>query len=569
MTFNTKITSRILDTASATTEALLILGQSTGQVTSLVVGQNVFYGKLCGANSMCWYDVPVPQDSVLRLTNLRVDASAIGPSGTLTPSQVFSFLTFTGPNIFVTNPQTSVGFVLKGFTFTSLPSTPGPTAGQTIVPIRFGEGFPIAFKNRIDALQDPSTPGVVYNTESGFVASQILGSAGVADTPTRLHVQFRNVPAGTTIYAPVTSNENKAQLVSANSSGAGGSAITGAPRAGGMYQAIGSGPTAFATWEVTAANPFTIETVTFNVLFEAPAGTDLSQIQMEGMLAPLSNVVEASATAPVPRFLRTTPTPVAGKIDFNLDGHTDIVWQDPVSGLAQVWFLNGATTLTTLGAANLTSSNTWRVVGTGDFNADGRTDVVWQDPATGASQVWFLGGAQGNVVTGSAVIGGANAWRIRSVADFNADGKPDLLWQDEASGFAQVWFLGGANGTSVTGSANLTASNSWRIAGAADLNKDGVTDVLWQDLGTGATQVWFMGGANGTSIASATSLTGATTWRINSVGDVNGDASPDVVWQDPATGTSQVWFLGGSQGVSVTSSAALSTANSWRIVGPR
>jgi hypothetical protein len=64
-------------------------------------------------------------------------------------------------------------------------------------------------------------------------------------------------------------------------------------------------------------------------------------------------------------------------------------------------------------------------------------------------------------------------------------------------------------------------------------------------LGTGATQVWFMGGANGTSIASATSLTGATTWRINSVGDVNGDASPDVVWQDPATGTSQVWFLGG------------------------
>jgi hypothetical protein len=56
-----------------------------------------------------------------------------------------------------------------------LPSTPGPTAGQTIVPIRFGEGFPIAFKNRIDALQDPSTPGVVSDTTPRAVPQRAGG----------------------------------------------------------------------------------------------------------------------------------------------------------------------------------------------------------------------------------------------------------------------------------------------------------------------------------------------------------------------------------------------------------
>jgi hypothetical protein len=37
-------------------------------------------------------------------------------------------------------------------------------------------------------------------------------------------------------------------------------------------------------------------------------------------------------------------------------------------------------------------------VGTGDFNQDGHPDVVWQDPVSGTVQVWYLNGALGNVV---------------------------------------------------------------------------------------------------------------------------------------------------------------------------
>ena len=318
------------------------------------------------------------------------------------------------------------------------------------------------------------------------------------------------------------------------------------------------------------AHPAGIDVATFNLLVEAPVGTNLSAMQLEGTLAPISTAIESSATAPIPRFLNLLSGIPPLKVDFNLDGYADILWQDPASGLVQTWFLSGGIAPTIVGAANLTSSNSWRVVGAADFNADSRTDVVWQDATTGATQVWFLGGPHGNIVAGAALVSSGNSWRIRSVADFNADGKPDLVWQDQVSGFAQIWFMGGAQGTTVTGSANLTISNMWRVAGTADFNNDGSVDVLWQDPVTGAAQVWFMGGSTGASVLSAASLlSSSSTWRIASIVDVNADTKPDLVWQDPITGASEVWFLGGVQGSTVTGSAHLSGPNLGRIVAPR
>jgi hypothetical protein len=262
----------------------------------------------------------------------------------------------------------------------------------------------------------------------------------------------------------------------------------------------------------------------------------------------------------------TIPLPPS---DFNMDGYSDVIWQDPVTGMAQVWFLGGAQGTSTIGAVNLTASNTWRIVGVGDFNRDGRPDVVWQDPVTGAAQVWFLGGAQGNVVTGAANLSTGNSWRIMSIADFNGDGQPDIIWQDPVTGLAQIWLMGGAQGTILTGAVNLTASNSWRIVGTGDFNQDGHPDVVWQDPVSGTVQIWYLGGAQGNVVTIAVNLTGSNIWGIAAVADFNLDGHPDVVFQDPVSGASQVWFLGGTQGTTITGTAALSGSNLWRIAGPR
>jgi hypothetical protein len=112
----------------------------------------------------------------------------------------------------------------------------------------------------------------------------------------------------------------------------------------------------------------------------------------------------------------------------------------------------------------------------GDFDADGRLDLVVQDPTSGASQVWLLGGAQGMSVTTTANIRQTNSWRIAAVADFNGDGHPDLVWQDPATGSSQVWFMSGAQGTTFNGAVGLSEPSTWRIVGAADFDGDGHPD---------------------------------------------------------------------------------------------
>ena len=42
------------------------------------------------------------------------------------------------------------------------------------------------------------------------------------------------------------------------------------------------------------------------------------------------------------------------------------------------------------------------------------------------------------------------------VADFNGDGKPDVVWQDPVSGAVQVWYLGGSGGNALQSALNIT-----------------------------------------------------------------------------------------------------------------
>ena len=62
--------------------------------------------------------------------------------------------------------------------------------------------------------------------------------------------------------------------------------------------------------------------------------------------------------------------------------------------------------------------------------------------------------------------------------DFNGDGKSDILFSD-ASGNALVWTM---DGTDHVGSANFAkpAGTGWALRGATDYNRDGTSDLVWQ-----------------------------------------------------------------------------------------
>ena len=86
---------------------------------------------------------------------------------------------------------------------------------------------------------------------------------------------------------------------------------------------------------------------------------------------------------------------------------------------------------------------------------------------TGAVYLNFMNGTS---VISSAVVGGNTDWSLVGTGDFNGDGKTDILWQYNPTGAVYENLM---NGGSVIGSAVFSANADWSVLGTGDFNGDG------------------------------------------------------------------------------------------------
>jgi len=111
-------------------------------------------------------------------------------------------------------------------------------------------------------------------------------------------------------------------------------------------------------------------------------------------------------------------------------------------------------------------------------------------------------------------VAGNDDWKIVGVGDFNGDGKPDLVWQ-HTNGWLSVWYM---NGPNMVSSAYLNptqaADPNWRIRSVIDLNGDGKPDLIWQHMSTGTVSAWFMNGITAASMVYLNPATGGAGWKI-------------------------------------------------------
>jgi hypothetical protein len=137
----------------------------------------------------------------------------------------------------------------------------------------------------------------------------------------------------------------------------------------------------------------------------------------------------------------------------------------------------------------------WSVQGVGDFNNDGKADLLWRNPTTGDNAIWLMDGAtRVSSALLDAVLPGTG-WIIAGVGDFNGDRKSDILWRSTTSGDNAIWLMNGAARDSAA-LINRVADTNWAIVGTGDYNSDYRSDILWRHGSTGANYIWTMDGFN-------------------------------------------------------------------------
>ena len=265
------------------------------------------------------------------------------------------------------------------------------------------------------------------------------------------------------------------------------------------------------------------------------------------------------------------PPPAA---DFNGDRRPDVLWFHEGTRQLAAWNMGGGTfgermiTGSLLTAPALPSG--WRVVGTGDADNDSHTDLFLQSD-TGGLGIWTFDGPvfRYGIRLNPAAVSDA-AWSVRAVGDFNHDGRPDLVWQYGPTGQVAFWLL---NDVNVIGYAvpNVPAPGpDWRIVGTGDANHDGHRDLYWQHRTSGALAVWRM---NGTEMVAGLRLSASPSdpaWQVVGTADLDRDGSIDLLFQHAATQDVAAWYLDGEMlrfGLRLDPSNAGAAA--WRVVGPR
>lgn len=219
--------------------------------------------------------------------------------------------------------------------------------------------------------------------------------------------------------------------------------------------------------------------------------------------------------------------------DLSGDGEPDVVFRRQET--ASLYLVRGDGAGGFLGSPEFLEGSNWSTAqylfSPGDFTGDGAPDLLYRDAAT--QNLWMRPGAVGGGLQTTSVqigTGFSTANWIFSPGDFNGDGKPDVLWRKTDGTFYMI--RGNGTGGWITGISENIGSG-WggaALFGRGDFSGDGKTDVLVRLNSTGEVRLHRGNGTGGwLDTVGVTKGTIPPGGGVFTPGDFTGDGKPDIL----------------------------------------
>lgn len=265
----------------------------------------------------------------------------------------------------------------------------------------------------------------------------------------------------------------------------------------------------------------------------APAGTPdglVSYDQRTGTLIPLEilgvageslGIVESGTRSATSRGFDLA-------LDVTVDSKDLLIYYDRDTGRFQYLEVSGSGSVSVIYESTI--SKGWSHIVPGDYDGDGRTDLLFYRATDGAMGFYTVDLGVGlQALTPS--MSGTRGWSQLVAGDYDGDGADDIMWYRAADGLMRFYSVE-PGGVFRAMTAAMYGTRNWSLIPSGDFDGDGADDVLYYRKGDGLYRFYDVS-SRGTFAAKSPAAYMSPGWQQVVPADLDATNGTDLAFYQP------------------------------------